>query len=341
MNKKIFGSMTLAMASLALAAVNTSLWFDGTNQQVNTGGDCVYEYGVCETTTMGYWYDYDDRKNDKGSSYALYPYDMDTYKSLIGPMIEAVGYVYWGYNLSPNTGTTAAYPYNFVGFGFNTVNEAKDGLDMTAAAGLCATYTSDMAITLEVSEKVSGDASCSITLNKSPTTPVTVSKAIADFKQPSWVETANKLTSCSAAFAAAQSVKFKLDGGNAAAAGKVRIFEVGPAGTCLGGKAIGTEVATIECKSNGDGGLEGTCGTGFNDKVAASSVRAILSGHTLSFVGNVSGATVEVINLQGQVMMKSVLSSSSSLKLSNLNAGVYMVRVAGKSMNLNQKIMLK
>lgn len=340
MNKKIFGSMTLAMASLALAAVNTSLWFDGTNQQVNTGGDCMYEYGVCETTTMGYWYDYDDRKNDKGSSYALYPYEADTYGSLIAPMIENVGYVYWGYSLSPNTGTTAEYPYNFVGFGFNTVNGAKDALDMTAAGGLCATYTSDMAITLEVSEAVSGDASCSITLAKSATA-VTVSKAIADFKQPSWVTAANKLTSCSAAFAAAQSVKFKLDGGNSAATGKVRIFEVGPAGTCLGGKAIGTEVATIECKSDGDGGLEGTCGTGFNDKVVASSARAILSGHTLSFVGNVSGATVEVINLQGQVMMKSVLSSSSSLKLSNLNAGVYMVRVAGKSVNLNQKIMLK
>jgi len=337
MNKKIFGSMTLAMASLALAAVNTSLWFDGTNQQVNTGGDCMYEYGVCTTTTMGYWYDYDDRKNDKGSSYALYPYDMDTYESLIGPMIEAVGYVYWSYNLSPNTGTTAEYPYNFVGFGFNTVNEAKDGLDMTAAAGLCATYTSDMAVTLEVSEKVSGDASCSITLAKSAT-PVTVSKAIADFKQPSWVTAANKLTSCSAAFAAAQSVKFKLDGGNSAATGTIRVFEVGPAGTCLGGKAIGTEVAPT-LKSNGDGGLED--GSGFNDKVVASSVRAILSNHTLFFFGNVSGATVEVINLQGQVMMKSVLSSSSSLKLSNLNAGIYMVRVAGKSVNLNQKIMLK
>ena len=63
--------------------------------------------------------------------------------------------------------------------------------------------------------------------------------------------------------------------------------------------------------------------------------------YILSFVGNFSGAIVEVINLQGQVMMKRVLSSSSSLKLSNLDAGVYMVRVAGKSVNLNQKIMLK
>jgi hypothetical protein len=339
MNKKIFGSMTLAMASLALAAVNTSLWFDGTNQQVNTGGDCVYEYGVCESSTMGYWYDYDDRKNDKGSSYALYPYEADTYGSLIAPMIEAVGYVYWKYQLNVNTGTTAEYPYNFVGFGFNTVNGAKDALDMTAAGGLCATYTSDMAITLEVSEAVSGDASCSITLAKSATSNEikTVSKTIADFKQPSWVTAANKLTSCSAAFAAAQSVKFKLDGGNSAATGTVRVFEVGPAGTCLGGKAIGAETVPAY-KSDGDGGLEGT---GFNDKVAASSVRAILSGNTLFFVGNVSGASVEVINLQGQVMMKSVLSSSSSLKLSSLNTGVYMVRVAGKSVNLNQKIMLK
>ena len=126
--------------------VNTSLWFDGSDQQVNTGGDCVYEYGECESTTMGYWYDYDDRKNDKGGSYAVYPYDTTGYYgSLIGPEIENLGYVTIKYHLADPTltGQEAEYPYNFVGFGFNLVNGAKDPLDITAAGGLCVTYTAD------------------------------------------------------------------------------------------------------------------------------------------------------------------------------------------------------
>ena len=61
MKKKIFATAIASVASLAMAqTVNTALWFDGSDQQVNTGGDCVYEYGECESTTMGYWYDYDD-----------------------------------------------------------------------------------------------------------------------------------------------------------------------------------------------------------------------------------------------------------------------------------------
>jgi hypothetical protein len=69
----------------------------------------------------------------------------------------------------------------------------------------------------------------------------------------------------------------------------------------------------------------------------ASAAKAILSGRTLSFSG-VKAGTAEVLNLQGQVVAKGDV--SSTLSLANLDAGVYMVRVAGK-VNFTNKIVLK
>ncbi len=71
----------------------------------------------------------------------------------------------------------------------------------------------------------------------------------------------------------------------------------------------------------------------------ASSVKAILSGRTLGFTGVKSAATAEVLNLQGQVVAKG--DASSSMNLASLDAGVYMVRVSGKSVNFSNKIVLK
>jgi hypothetical protein len=52
-----------------------------------------------------------------------------------------------------------------------------------------------------------------------------------------------------------------------------------------------------------------------------------------------TAANVEVLNLQGQVVAKG--NTASALSLANLDAGVYMVRVAGKSVNFSNKIVLK
>ena len=343
MKKKIFAAAIASVASVAMAqTVNTSLWFDGSDQQVETGGDCKYDYTECPNSTMGYWYDYDDRKNDHGGSYAMYPFDTTGYYgSMIAPEIENLGYVVIQFHLEDptTTGQTAEYPYNFVGFGFNLVNGTKDPLDITAAGGLCATYTSDMNVTLEIAEATSGDASCNATLKASPT-PKTESIEIAGFKQPSWVEAKNKLASCADAFKAAQSVKFKLDGGASAADGKLRIFEVGPAGTCKGGKSVaGTEPSSFSCKADGDG--HASCDGPINaikTAVAAGSVKATLSGRTLSFNG-VKDGMFEIVSLQGQVVKSGKV--ASSISLSSLDAGVYMVRVSGKSVHMSQKILVK
>ena len=341
MKKQIFATAIASVASLAMAqTVNTALWFDGSDQQVNTGGDCVYEYQECESTTMGYWYDYDDRKNDHGGSYAMYPFDTaGYYGSLIGPEIENLGYVTIKYHLAdPSlTGQTAEYPYNFVGFGFNVVNGTKDPLDMTATGGLCVTYTADHAVTLEIAEATSGDASCSVTLTKA-TSPTMVDKAIADFKQPSWAPAANKLSSCADAFKSAQSVKFKLDGGASDADGQLRVFEVGPKGTCLGGKTVSAmEPATFGCLSDGDGHAD-CSNASIKPSFVAGSVKAMVANRTLSFSG-INDGMFEIVSLQGQVVKSGKI--ASSISLSSLDAGVYMVRVSGKAVHMSQKILVK
>ena len=72
---------------------------------------------------------------------------------------------------------------------------------------------------------------------------------------------------------------------------------------------------------------------------APAAMKAVLSGRTLSFSGIATGAKYEIVSLQGQVVKSGVVSSSVSL--SSLNAGIYMVRVSGKAVNMNQKIILK
>ena len=77
---------------------------------------------------------------------------------------------------------------------------------------------------------------------------------------------------------------------------------------------------------------------GFSSVARANSAKAILTDRTLSFSGIRGDSRVEIVNLQGQVMLKGT--TAAAMDLSRLDAGVYMVRVAG-SVNLAQKILLK
>jgi hypothetical protein len=77
----------------------------------------------------------------------------------------------------------------------------------------------------------------------------------------------------------------------------------------------------------------GKGGSAIGAKAIAGSLKAQLSGRTLSFGKSVAKA--EIVNLQGQVVMAA--SSVKTMDLSKLQAGVYMVRAMG----LSQQIMLK
>ena len=70
--------------------------------------------------------------------------------------------------------------------------------------------------------------------------------------------------------------------------------------------------------------------------------KAILVGRTLGFTGIKSNATAEVLNSLGQVVARGAINSTAStLNLAHLDAGIYMVRVVGKSANFTNKIVLK
>ncbi len=341
----------IAAGSLAVAAnaenkvVNPNLWFSGTEEQIDTGGDFVNVYGATEAeskkgSTMGFWFDYDDA-NDHGGSYIGFPFEEDTYHSLFNPMTQQLGYISVQYNLKDPTLTGQSGDlYNFVGLGFNLVNADKDWMDISSIGGLCVTYTSDDPVLVEIASPEVPDAkACGSALlaQSSPATPATV--LWSSFEQPSWVAQAEKID-CSIAIAKASQVKFKVDGGAADMTGKLRIFEVGPQGTCSGNKSVSSNEPTSFAygdSPNLPGG--GTTPGAIKAAKAPASVKAVLSGRTLSFNGITSGATYEIVSLQGQVVKSGVVASSVSL--SSLNAGIYMVRVSGKSVNMNQKIILK
>jgi hypothetical protein len=319
MNKKLTLATALVAGSAAFAGLNdgvfdTWLGADG-SAQVLTGLDNGSE-------TSGYWFSYGD-DGDGGASrveWKVAPGN-DYSADALDPVIEACGGVCGTAIL--DKGKLTYQP--FVGIGFNVVGEAVGGGDpepgdATAWGGVCITYTSAAAPTLELGlgsfDAEIGYANPAAALTKST---VGTSKVLAwtDFKQPSWYKGTTKVSGAEAA-AKLVALKFKLQ----AAAGSYdfNICAVGPnAGTC-----------------------PATCSDpvpGIKSVRAASSVKAILSGRTLSFSGIKSAASAEVLNLQGQVVATG--DASRALSLANLDAGVYMVRVAGKSVNFSNKIVLK
>lgn len=311
MNKKYIPIAMLAMAAFASA----DLMFDvAKGERVCTGGfDCDVETPETNVDDGGFWFDYDDRKNDGGSSFVTYPVEQNEYESYITPMIEEFGMI----SITMTAGPDADYP--FVGFGFNLVNGAKDGYDIATnwGTGVCITLANSAKLSMEL-EYIGDGANTKYDEYAATIPAATTGRAVdlswSDFEQAGWGTAVAQATVLSNTVA----VKLKFAG----TAGKtltnsVQITAFGTSGTCPATMAIN------------------------NPSVKASSVKAQLAGRTLSFSGLKSAANVEIINLQGQVVLKSSLNGSASLNLANLDAGVYMVRIAGKSVNFAQKVLLK
>ena len=312
MTKKLTIASALFAASTAFAFV-TWLGSDG-NPQVETGLDNG-------TETAGYWFAYND-KDDGGKSQVTWGGEVGNEYSpdALDGVVLACNGVCGTAVLDKGTLT-----YNpFVGIGFNVVGETSktdptpEAGDASAWGGVCITYTSEAAPALELGlgafDQEIGYANPAASLPKS-TAGTMKALAWSDFKQPSWWKGDTKISGAEAAKKLV-ALKFKIQ----AAAGSYafNIAAVGPYdGTCPG---------TIGIKS-----VRG-----------ASSVKASLSGRNLSITGVKSAATAEVLNLQGQVVAKgSIDNALSTLNLASLDAGVYMVRIAGKSVNFSNKIVLK
>lgn len=303
MNKKILIASAFLAAATMVSALTT---WSGAN------GDYRVDTGLDDgSDESGYWYTYSDDANS-GTSAITWPvptgneYD----DNALDPIIDHCG------GLCGQVSLGAGYDYPFAGLGFNLTGPTQTGADVTAWGGLCITYTAGVAPILEIApedEATVTEYNNYMSKLKVAASASTLNLAWSDFKQESgWgvtVPQASYLT-----MIAAVKVKFS---GKAGTSGDFNIIQVGENGAC----------------SPTSGAISAP--------VAASSVKAMLSGRTLSISGINSVAAAEVINLQGQVVLKGAVSASSSLNLASLDAGVYMVRVAGKAVNHSQKIVLK
>ena len=354
MKNKILAALAVSAASFAMAEyVNPEIWFDGTDAEmwISTPNpeNLSHDPGILGS----YWYDLDDRKNDHGGSYIAYPYDTTGYNgSLIAPMIDSLGYLAVKYHLADPTvtGQLEEYPYNFVKFGFNIVQMGDPGLDISSIGGLCATYTSDNRVEFEVYADKTGDATCRVVLPKAlePTTvdkePTTVDKAIEDFAQPTWAADSNKVASCMEAFKAARSVMFMIDGGASEADGELRIFEVGPKGTCKGGKTVKDYWPGYGCKSDGDGHAECPpcggpgCFTKLSGLKTVSSASISVLGRLVTLNGLGRTAQYKLFDMQGNVVRSGY--AAGRIDFGGVKSGSYLLKVKG-SLEMTQKIVLK
>lgn len=86
---------------------------------------------------------------------------------------------------------------------------------------------------------------------------------------------------------------------------------------------------------------EPNAGQGFRTASAGANAKALLDGRTLAFTG-VRSATVEIMNSLGQVVARGAIEgAASTLSLAHLNAGIYLVRVAGENAHFTSRITLK
>ena len=345
MRNKILAALAVSAASFAMAdeVINPNIWFDGTDERM-----CIIDPDIQENLdyyNCSYWYDVDDRKNDHGGSYIAYPYDTTGYYgSLIAPMIDSLGYLAVKYHLEDPTvtGQSEEYPYNFVKIGFGVSRGGYDPHDISLIGGLCATYTSNNRVELEVYADKTGDATCRVELPKA-VEPTTVDKAIEDFAQPTWATDSNKVASCMEAFKAARSVMFKIDGGASVADGELRIFEVGPKGTCKGGKSIVDESWSY-CKSDGDGhaqcppcGVPG-CSSKLGGMNAVSFASVSVTDRLVTLNGLGQNVQYRLFDMQGNTVHSGF--AAGHIDFSGVKSGSYLLKVKG-NLELTRKIVLK
>lgn len=331
MTKKILtAAALLAASSFAFVTWNGS---EGV-YQVNT------EIGNT-TKTYGYFFDYAD-KGDGGESSVSYPVAKgnDYSPDAMDPIIDACKGVCGTAALKKGTLTYSP----FIGIGINVVGESSEtdptpaAGDASAWGGLCIAYsTTSGGASLELGlgdavDATIGSGNPFISLPKGD--GKVVNAAWNEFKMQSWAvdQYGEKFTGETAAQQLV-AVKFKIQDAEGNYTFNIMSLGANNGGCTATAGGVSPDVGptpTPNPNPTPDAIVMGS---------AAAPVKAMLSGRTLSFSGINSAAAVEVVNLQGRVVVKG--SAASSLNLANLDAGIYMVRVAGKSVDFAQKIVLK
>ena len=306
MNKRVvLGVLALAAASIyAQEKVSDKFLWDGANDVVGrvlTGSD---------DKNSGYFYDYSD-KAEKGTSAFKFPAEIksDEFGNFYGPLVEAC------HGIKATVTMGEGYDYPYAGIGFNIWNDDQKGVDITAWGGICLAYESTIGFGIELmveNEKtVTGYDNYKAFVAKSPSA-TKANFPWSKYSQGGWgIE-----VPIDDVLAKTAAIKLKFEG-TVGTSGNFRICQIGSNGQCTG------------CSPQPPSALV---------NVAASSVKAQLSDRVLHFHG-ISSAKAEVINLQGEVVKSATV--SSAMDLSGLDAGVYMVRVAGNGVNFAKKIVLK
>jgi hypothetical protein len=308
MNKKL---TCTAVAALTIAAfAGPFITWHGDSEKVETGLDN-------ETQTGGYWFSYNDSA-DKGLSEVQWPVpkgnESDT--NSLQPIIDACHGICGHVVLSG-----AALSYDpFVGIGFNIVGEASAddktpvAADVTDWGGIFITYSSTLAAVLELGlgDVVDKALEYDNPVAKLPKSSEGTTKVISweDFAQAGWGK-GDKITGPEAATKLV-AIKFKIQAKDGTE-GNFHIFEIG---------SLSDPDAVKVFR-------------------ASPSVNAVVAGRKVSFTGIASSASVEIINLRGQIVKKGSVQGTSALDLSALDAGVYVVRASGKSVDFSGKIVLK
>ena len=303
MNKKIL----TAIAALAAASAFGFVTWHGMEgvYKLDTELDSANGNG-------GYWFTYDDAA-EGGASKIEWPVEPgnEYADDAMDPIIDYCGGVRGTFSLNKGTLTYET----FVGIGFNLAgvpegSTAADQADASAMGGVCITYTVDVAASFEMGLGDAGDAEIGYDNPAASLAKASSAKTVdlewSKFKQAGWGS--GKITGPEAAKKLA-ALKFKIQAKD--------------------GTTGGFNIISV-------GAYQGGCGgdtPGFANAKAQASLKAQLSGRTLSFGKSVAKA--EIVNLQGQVVMAA--SSVKTMDLSKLQAGVYMVRAMG----LSQQIMLK
>ncbi|PWJ35758.1 T9SS type A sorting domain-containing protein [Fibrobacter succinogenes] len=321
MNKSFVAATALLSVSAAFAG-EFKTWY-GDDYQIQTGLEN-------ETKTQGYWFSYDDHE-DGGESRIVWPGSIEINNSqfadALDPVIEHCGGICGTAVLSKG-----ALTYNpFAGVGFNVVGEtslADDtpvAGDASAWGGICITYSASAAPSLELGlgdfDATIGYANPSASLAKASSFLRHRVIPWSSFTQPSWYKGTTKITGEEAAKQLV-SVKFKMQ----ASQGNYdfNICAIGPydgfCPVCCGGG----------CDPDGIHSVRGP-----------SKPKSTLWERNLGISGVNSAASVEVRNIRGQVVAKGSIDNGSTLDLSSLNVGVYMIHVIGKSVNFVDKIVLR
>lgn len=307
MNKKIITASAALLAAASMSFGFVTWHGDEEVYQVDTELDVG-------ANTAGYWFDYTD-KDDGGASAVVWPAEKGNgYEggdNALDNIIQTCNGVCGTAALAK--GTLSYDP--FIGVGFNVGGEDESGVpaavDASAWGGICISYSVETGASIEMGLGDAFDKSlgydvpaASAAKNAAGTTKTF---AWSKFAQAGW---GTGEISGEAAAKQLVALKFKIQ----AAAGNYA-FNIMSIGPLTGDCAPTAGMSAIEASA------------------AQSSLKAQLSGRTLSFGKTVASA--EIVNLQGQVIMAA--SSVKSMDLSKVQSGVYMVRAAG----LSQKIILK